>query len=388
MTAASPADAPPEVRRRFEHFTALRGIAVLGVVVFHVASITGAIDGSFTGKVALLLGSIGPIVFFVLSGFLLFRPFVAAGVLGREQPSLSRYARRRALRILPPYWTALTLLAIFPGVVGAFSGDWWRFYGFLQSYSAETFGQGIPVAWTLCVEVSFYLLLPVWVLALRRASLRVHLIALAVVAVAGVVVQVLAAQQDVSRLVANALPGQVTWFALGMALAVWSVAAEGREPRVPALGSWVVALAALVILALTIEAATLLEVAQRLGQVEPVWPVLRQIALTAVLSVFLLLPAMFGEQAGGFPRRFLAWRPVAYLGTISYSVFLYHLTIAELLALDDDPGHFEQPGLGLLDDLGGAPTPILLALTLLVTVAVASISYRLVERPFVGESAR
>jgi peptidoglycan/LPS O-acetylase OafA/YrhL len=84
----------------------------------------------------------------------------------------------------------------------------------------------------------------------------------------------------------------------------------------------------------------------------------------------------------------LAWRPVAYLGTISYSLFLYHLTIAEFLASDSDPSHFEADGLGLLDDIQRAPTPILFALTLLVATAVASVSYRLTERPFVGPPGR
>ena len=104
-------------RREFPGLTAIRGLAVLAVIVFHVASITGAVNRSFTGRLAPLLGSVGPIVFFVLSGFLLLRPFIAG------EPSLARYARRRVLRILPPYWTALTLLAIFPGIVGVFTGD-------------------------------------------------------------------------------------------------------------------------------------------------------------------------------------------------------------------------------------------------------------------------
>ena len=80
-----------------------------------------------------------PILFFAISGFLLYRPWVAA-----PRPAPRRYARRRALRILPAYWLALTLLAIFPGIVGVFTGDWWRYYLFLQLYSADTAQPGHP----------------------------------------------------------------------------------------------------------------------------------------------------------------------------------------------------------------------------------------------------
>src|SRR3712207_6891277 len=56
---------------------------------------------------------------------------------GRPAPRIARYARRRVLRIVPAYWVALTLLAIFPGIVGVFTADWWRYYLFLQLYRSE-----------------------------------------------------------------------------------------------------------------------------------------------------------------------------------------------------------------------------------------------------------
>src|SRR5204862_3957625 len=137
-------------------------------------------------------------------------PCVSARVRGAPAPRVARYARRRVLRIVPAYWLALTVLALFPGIVGAFSGDWWRYYFFLQLYSSHTLGGGIPVAWTLCVEASFYVLLPLWAIAMRRllgpeprAALRVELGALAVVAAGGVAVQVAAARNVVSDLLAT-----------------------------------------------------------------------------------------------------------------------------------------------------------------------------------------
>jgi peptidoglycan/LPS O-acetylase OafA/YrhL len=236
-SAPSPAVAPPPGNPRFALFDSLRAIAVLGVLTFHAFALSGALDRPVLGDAAAVLGSQGPILFFVISGFLLYRPYVAARAAGKPVPRATRYLRRRALRILPAYWLALTALAIFPGIVGVFSGDWWRYYLFLQLYSSDTVAAGIPVAWTLCVEVSFYLALPLWALAVRRlpagslagAWLRAEPGALAVAAAFGIAVQVAAARNVVSDLLATSILGQCTWLALGMALAVASVAAAARD---------------------------------------------------------------------------------------------------------------------------------------------------------------
>jgi peptidoglycan/LPS O-acetylase OafA/YrhL len=395
--APSPAVAPPPGHPRFPLFDALRGIAVVSVLTFHVAGLTGALDSAtFGDPLAILSRSL--ILFFVISGFLLYRPFVAARATGRPRPSVARYLRRRALRILPAYWVALTALAIFPAIVGVFSGDWWIYYGFLQAYSQETFSGGIPVAWSLCVEVTYYLLLPLWVIAIGglrlgagpNAWLRAELVPLGLIAAGGIVVQVLAAQQEISYLVATSLLGQITWLALGMALAVVSVAAERAER--PSLSvrfvterpgaCWIGAALAYAGLTLLLQPGGGLAIAAALATAQPVAETLAAIALTGALVVLLVLPAVFGDWAGGLPRRVLAARPIAWLGVISYGIFLYHLPIAELLALADDPQHFSASGLDLAAKIGTATTPILIALTLAATAAVAAVSYYVVELPF------
>src|SRR5207248_11441835 len=98
------------------------------------------------------------------------RPFAAARASGRPRSPTHLYARRRALRILPGYWIVLTILAAFPAVVGVFTGHWWRYYGFLQAYFAHSTSSGIPVAWTLGVEVTFYVALPFWAAAVARRA--------------------------------------------------------------------------------------------------------------------------------------------------------------------------------------------------------------------------
>ena len=70
------------------------------------------------------------------------------------------YGRRRVLRIVPAYWVALVLLALWPGIVAFWGGPWWRSFTFTQIYWRNSTTQGIFPAWTLCIEISFYLALP------------------------------------------------------------------------------------------------------------------------------------------------------------------------------------------------------------------------------------
>jgi peptidoglycan/LPS O-acetylase OafA/YrhL len=390
-------DRPPAERPHFELFDALRGIAVLSVITFHVASITDKLGRGLTGRAAEVLGAQAVIVFFVISGFLLYRPFVAARVAGRREPSLRRFGRRRAGRILPAYWVALTLLALYPGITGVFSDDGWRYYGFLQLYSTDTINQGIPVAWTLCVEVTFYLALPLWALAMRRRGVRGELAALAALAAFGAAVQVAAGREAIDDMAAQSLLGQSAWFALGMVLAVVSVAEAGASGRSrarlrvvaahPGL-CWAGACAAFVALvALRAQPNGLFGILIALQTVQPYPKLLAEFALTALILALVLAPAVWDTPAR-LPQRVLAAKPLAWLGLISYGVFLWHLTIAELLILPERPHDFAAAGLGLGDRMAQGATPILLAATLAASCAVAALSYRFVELPFLRRKER
>src|SRR5262249_19201306 len=120
--------------------------------------------GLFTGYL-----DVGVAVFFAISGFLLYRQFLVARRLGRHR-RLASYGRGRVLRIVPAYWVALTLAALYPTLVGPFTHRWWLFYGFLQDYSTTDSSHGLPQAWSLSVEVSFYLLLPLFAFAMAMVS--------------------------------------------------------------------------------------------------------------------------------------------------------------------------------------------------------------------------
>lgn len=401
--APSPAVAPPPGNPRFPLIDSVRAIAVLAVLVYHVTSITGEINKPVIGDVIVVSGVQALSVLFMTSGFLLYRPFVRARAAGRKLPSRRRYLRRRMLRILPAYWFALTALAIFPGVVGAFSGDWWRYYFFLQLYSTRT-QAGIPVAWTLCVEMSFYLVLPVWATAIRRvrigsgpsAWLWSELTPLAAVALLGCVIQIAGARLLVATTVSSSLLGNCTWIALGMALAVVTVDLHQRERPPRWVGfvtkhpgfSWLAAAGCLAGLAAVLHPGGLLQIIVTLNTKQPYLRSLASIVLTFGLCVFLVAPALFGDHGGGLTRRVLGWRPLMWIGMIAYSVYLWHLDVVSLLGLKSDPGFYSASGLGLAHKITFEPTLVLLVLTIAITLAIAAISYYFIELPFLRRKER
>ena len=106
---------------------------------------------------------------------------------GGRAPDAVRFYWGRFLRVVVAYWVALTLITIVLGTDGIFTfSGLWTYYGFTQIYDHTTALYGLPHAWTLCVEITFYALLPVWAWAMRRLPARgedgrakVELIALA-----------------------------------------------------------------------------------------------------------------------------------------------------------------------------------------------------------------
>jgi peptidoglycan/LPS O-acetylase OafA/YrhL len=349
-TRAPDVVAPPPGHPRFPGLDALRAIAALGVLFSHSAYTSGATAHAWYGSL-MAQGVSGVTVFFVLSGFLLYRPFLAADVDGLRPIALRDYARRRALRIIPAYWLALTAIALWLGLDEVFSGDWWRYYGFLQVYSPRTSLHGLAAAWTLCVEVSFYALLPLYAMTLRRLArgrsrmwrLNADLAALTILAAISIGLRAWALF-DIGGVIPITLAGTFAWFAIGMSFAVLSV--RGLKVN-PAL-CWAAAGAALLLMA---------EGLQGLQYSPRQW--LFQHVVSAGMAAALVAPAVLGE--GGRIRALLTWRPLMLTGVISYGIYLWQGAWVVKL-----PDH------GFL---------ALTALTVLASLATAALSYRLLERP-------
>ena len=98
----------------------LRAFAAIAVLLTHVSIYSGLVAaGGDAARYAQRL-EVGVAIFFVISGFVLYRPFLQARLDARELPRVGRYASRRALRIVPAYWLALTVAAVgfsLPGVL-------------------------------------------------------------------------------------------------------------------------------------------------------------------------------------------------------------------------------------------------------------------------------
>jgi peptidoglycan/LPS O-acetylase OafA/YrhL len=370
---------PPPGNPRFPLFDSLRGLAALAIVVTHVGLASGANVSAVYGAMTARL-DIGVAMFFVLSGFLLYRPFVAARMDGRAGPRLRDYARRRVLRIVPAYWLALTALAIWPGLL--FTGPRWAYYSFVQSYDLAWVLGGLGQAWSLAVEASFYVLLPFYALALgrltrgrgRERTAWIEVGVLAVLAAASIALRGYVHHTNTHTILLFTIVGTFFWFSLGMGLAVASAALAGRErmpspvrlveraPWVP----WAAATALFVLMSYTFG------LPKGLYGVKTGLQFLGEHLVYGTASALFVLPAVWGDRQGGLPRRLLALRPIAWLGLISYGLFLWHARFVEWFTAKGAGGWLPQLGSGFT---------VMLACVLAVSLALASASYYLVERP-------
>ena len=371
----------------FPLFDGLRALAALSVLAFHASYFAGiGVTDSplkpYTGRL-----EVGVSIFFVISGFLLYRPFVRARLDDEPPPRTGAYAWRRFLRIVPGYWVALTVVALWLGVPDVFTPSGIpTFYGFAQSYSSDTLLGGIGQAWSLCVEVAFYAFLPLWALVMRRVGRRSdrrrafvqELGGLLLLVLASIAYKVWALEQAPASSLRSppymlSLPGYLDQFAIGMLLAVLSVWYAGRSALPPALGvirrvpglAWVGAGIAFWAV------STQIGLNGGLLQSLTTRTFFERHALYAVVALGLVLPAVFAEPRRGVPGRLLSTRIAVYLGLVSYGVYLYHDAVVRQVTDSIDPS---LSGVGLRFATN-------LALGIAGAVVLASLSYYLVERP-------
>jgi len=368
----------------------MRAIAALTVLTTHAAIVSGAINQAHWGNIVNRL-EIGVALFFLLSGFLLYRPFVASRYDGRPRPRLRKYARRRALRIVPAYWFALTVLTLLLSLPGVFTHDWWVYYGFAQIYRPEWVLGGIKPAWSLCVEVSFYLTLPLFAIALDRwlrgrhprRQLQIDLAVLASLAAVSLGLRWELRETAALSQVLATIAGHLEWFAAGMALAVVAAAAPhveearrvARWVAAHPLICWFAAIAAYGVLCLIVAGPRPALVHGKPGLVYgPNEDVARHF-LYGFISLLALAPAAFAQPGESLVARVLGSRLLGWLGLVSYGVFLWHLPLLEWLSR-----HGGQTWLPQI-----VPATEFVALTLssfALATTCAAISWYAVERPF------
>jgi peptidoglycan/LPS O-acetylase OafA/YrhL len=387
---------PPPGHPRFPLLDSLRALAAIAVLLVHVGIFTGGFEPWYKQLFAQL--DIGVPVFFLLSGFLLYRPMVASRVIGLPRPKLGTYARNRFVRIAPAYWVVLTVAAVVPGLHGAFTGNWWVYYGLLQNFPVYTpegacatnpFDCGFPPAWSLTVEVLFYISLPFFAAAVGRLTglfrkvhwMVVQFAALALLAAVSLYLQSGVPSSDLDVWLFFSPLGRGWWFALGMGLAVVSVWTQSRRTE-PAVTAWIAARPSLWwVLAAAIYAFTALVVLEpgpslAFPTIDSTEYLISVIAF-GLVPLLVLLPLVFGFDDGGLVRRFMRHPVLIWLGLVSYGIFLWHFPV--LRALLD---------LGIADLVPSAQFPVVALATFLVTVPFAALSYYLVERPLMLWSRR
>lgn len=329
----------------------LRAVAVLAVLLFHC--FPSLVPGGF----------VGVDVFFVISGYLIGRSSFEEIVSGHY--SARAYFGRRARRIFP------ALLVVLVGVVVA--GWWmllpieyellgkhvagasvfisnWQFWREVSYFNIEATLKPLLHLWSLAVEEQFYLILPLFLLySIRRG--KSPLIPLLVFALICFV-------SSVWRLPDHKAWGYFHLFSRGweLMIGVLLAYAEGRRARVadsaplfvdswrPVIGG--LGLAMVLGSAWGYSSSTLFPGAM---------------ALVPTLGAALLIAA----GGKGLFNRLLGWRPLVYIGLISYPLYLWHWPILSMLRIVDGNSLDVTTRLGVF----------------LVSFPLAALTYHLVERP-------
>jgi peptidoglycan/LPS O-acetylase OafA/YrhL len=317
---------------RVASLTGIRAVAAILVVGTHAAYATGKYTHGYWGLVGSRM-EIGVPIFFVLSGFLLFGPWVKSAATGGPPPSLSRYAWHRVRRIMPAY--VITVLVAYVlyhfREAGPNPGHSWgglvRNLTLTQIYTDGYLGkylhQGLTQMWSLAVEAAFYLVLPllayVLLVLISRRRWQPKLVVGAVAAMASISPAWLVLVHtdhwfpDGARLW---LPTYLAWFLGGMMLTVL----QRMGVRCYAFMAVPLAIICYFIVSTPIAGAPTTSPAT-LGEA------LYKTCFYAVIAVLAVAPLALGNQ--GLYSRLLASRPMVWLGEISYEIFLIHLVTME-----------------------------------------------------------
>lgn len=373
-------------RRFIPELESLRGIAILLVFTFHVHgfvlypfSLLAPRDVSLP-MAYIRSGQTGVDLFFVLSAFLLARPFLDEG-RGGKVVRRRDYFLRRALRILPLYWTAVLVATVLSASTP---------YYLLRAIPHMLFLTAVPgivnllppyggVWWSLVTEAEFYLLLPLLPLALSTPwGRRVGLAVLALYAafyVAAMLGGIAGWSVPTQFAFWHSLLGRGPVFLCGIAAAVWYVRfGPAAQERMAATAWWRNGGADALLVATLIAIGLVLQWLVRRPEVQfqslhQWWHPVTGALWTVVLLLLLVAPLR--------TKRLFCNAPLAKLGVLSYSIYLVHGPFM-FVSIQAFVGR-------------RAWTPWAWALVTVLSVALlacCSLTYRFIERPFLVRKAR
>jgi peptidoglycan/LPS O-acetylase OafA/YrhL len=298
----------------------LRFVAIAGVLMFHLVGYIGLRVTERTGSLFELsgpidhalyavgeVGNFGVQLFFGISGFILALPFATADLNRQPRPSLRRYFLRRLTRLEPPY--IINMLAWYAAQVIEKGGSVAALFPhFLASiFYVHNIVYGKPsvinqIAWTLEIEVQFYIAAPLLSLAfrIRRAAVRRAII---VVVMALMPVLQFAVFPSDSEYVSRSLLGQLQYFLVGFLLADFYLTDWNQTSTTNGLWDLLGIAAWLGLLAVLITTPPVVQAA--------VGPLLIFIAYVTVFR-------------GSRSRAIFRWRPIVIIGGMCYTIYLFH----------------------------------------------------------------
>lgn len=322
----------------------IRGVAIAAVVGFHTL-------GTFAPRRLHPLlwpiagGTLGVDLFFVLSGYLLVRSW-------ERKPSLGEFWRKRARRLLPAYWLSLVVLVPLQAPHLLHDAGRLALFASMQTSLAPRLPWAVNASyWTLTPEIHFYLLLPVVYVLLSRLGTRRTLFLVFVVSVAWRI-----SSSSHYHFPADLLPGRLDQFAVGMAAAM--VGARGRVLATRAS-------AALAGAGLAVIVPGYGWLFWRTGGDPP-----HLIEALAHPVIGILIAIAFLRLRHVERVRLLEAKPLAALGVISYSLYLWHLPILMFIRHIGDSG------------------ARYVFFSVAAALVVATLSYFVIERPLMHRRKR
>jgi peptidoglycan/LPS O-acetylase OafA/YrhL len=368
----------------------LRGWAILLVFLFHtISGVTGVATSDMKVSPALSFvtaGHTGVTLFFVLSAYLLSRPFLEQARRGRPV-RLGDFFRRRALRIMPLYTAAVCTAVVLCFEKSGVLLDGLRAVFFTTSFS----GQSVVISslmpysavwWSLGTEAQFYLVLPLLGLCLGSRTGRAC--GLAIVVAWAVVYGIVTSDRSLMATEAGlrfslGLPGRAPAFLSGIA-AAWLVSRHGariadvarKQAWLRNGGSDLLLFCVLWVLGRLLQRVGVLGFART----ERYWPSWH-LAESALWCLVLVLVVLAPLRA----RFLISNRVLATLGLLSYSLYMVHVPIVlhviGFLAAHDVA--FQGDWLSEATTLVGI---------FAICLALSALTYRFIERPFLVRKAR
>jgi peptidoglycan/LPS O-acetylase OafA/YrhL len=364
---------------------AWRGLACVLVYCYH----TG-FNFAFLG--AKIWGFTGVHLFFVLSGYLISRPFVKAISSNDAFPSVQDYLARRFYRIYPPYFVCLLLFILLryftktkpPSLLNILSH-----FALVFNYDVREFFSINPVFWSLAIEIQFYILLPLFFWFAFRSNLgnrgKLYSVVFAFLAIG-----LMARSYEffaVTQHLDLGLYGIPYFYSIFSFLDLFGfgilVAVLEKEPSFSRFlkerfNSTVVFLGGLIAFFVTNHYCTLVSKGEWMGVKDVAFTILFPFVLCFSIACMLLSLLAFSDAVPTEIIRYIS--PLTYLGKISFSLYLYHVGVQFAI---------QRLFLGRLgiDDYGTLAVVFALAAAL-PTILVATTMFYFVEQPSMNRAKR